>query len=90
MSENVADYLGISMVSRRNGRVGVVGGGVRSLMGLISKRNSFLFQIDVLQGDTFCDMVESADADVVKANLDLGRRGSGELRPAGRFRAAPA
>lgn len=36
------------------------------------------FQIDVLQGDTFCDMVDSSDADVVKANMDLRSSSSGE------------
>uniref|UniRef100_H3D7D1 Neuronal PAS domain protein 4 n=1 Tax=Tetraodon nigroviridis TaxID=99883 RepID=H3D7D1_TETNG len=38
-----------------------------------------LSMIDVLQGDSFYDMVESSDAEVVKANMDL--RSSG---PAGR------
>ncbi|KAG7999960.1 Neuronal PAS domain-containing protein 4-like, partial [Nibea albiflora] len=45
VSENVAEYLGLSM-------------------------------IDVLQGDTFYDMVESSDIAVVKSNLDIENNSS--------------
>nr|XP_020452535.1 neuronal PAS domain-containing protein 4-like [Monopterus albus] len=47
VSENVAEYLGISM-------------------------------IDVLQGDTFYDMVEHSDIDIVKSNLDTENNSSSE------------
>lgn len=40
------------------------------------------FQIDVLQGDTFCDLVESSDVDLVKANLDFQNSASGEWKHA--------
>ncbi|CAG05189.1 unnamed protein product, partial [Tetraodon nigroviridis] len=38
-----------------------------------------LSMIDVLQGDSFYDMVESSDAEVVKANMDLRSSGPGQL-----------
>lgn len=41
--------------------------------------NSFkpvFFQLDVLQGDTFYDMVERSDIDVVKSNLDIENNSS--------------
>ncbi|XP_029962310.1 neuronal PAS domain-containing protein 4-like [Salarias fasciatus] len=47
VSENIADYLGFSMV-------------------------------DVLQGDSFYDMVERPDVDVVKSNLDMDHSSSSE------------
>ncbi|XP_074502737.1 neuronal PAS domain-containing protein 4-like isoform X1 [Sebastes fasciatus] len=47
VSENVAEYLGLSM-------------------------------IDVLQGDTFYDMVERSDVDIVKSNLDIKNNSSSE------------
>ncbi|KAM3606049.1 uncharacterized protein V6R79_009869 [Siganus canaliculatus] len=47
VSENVADYLGLSMV-------------------------------DVLQGDSFFDMVESSDVTVVKSNLDIENNSSSD------------
>lgn len=34
------------------------------------------FQIDVLQGDTFFDMVEQSDVDIVKSNLDIENNSS--------------
>ncbi|XP_038592756.1 neuronal PAS domain-containing protein 4-like [Micropterus salmoides] len=47
VSENVAEYLGLSM-------------------------------IDVLQGDSFYDMVERSDIDIVKSNLDIENNSSSE------------
>uniref|UniRef100_UPI0037E9A14F neuronal PAS domain-containing protein 4-like n=1 Tax=Semicossyphus pulcher TaxID=241346 RepID=UPI0037E9A14F len=47
VSENVAEYLGFSM-------------------------------LDVLQGDSFYDMVERSDVDVVKSNLDIENNSSSE------------
>ncbi|CAN9499983.1 unnamed protein product [Ophioblennius macclurei] len=47
VSENIADYIGVSMV-------------------------------DVLQGDTLYDMVERADVDTVRANLDVDHSSSAE------------
>lgn len=41
-----------------------------------------IFQIDVLQGDTFCDLIESSDVDLVKANLDFHNSASGEWKHA--------
>ena len=38
--------------------------------------NLWLSQIDVLQGDTFYDMVEPSDVDDVKSNLDMKNNSS--------------
>lgn len=38
-----------------------------------------VFQVDVLQGETLYDMVESSDAAVVKSNLDTENNSSGNL-----------
>lgn len=69
MSENVDQYLGLSMVSRFGHLLfSVVDVG---LSGFVSNQRFSFFQIDVLQGDTFYDMVERSDIDVVKTHLEI-------------------
>lgn len=79
VSENVAEYLGLSMVSFNMKSIstsfGV--GVVTSCVFEIHWKNLFNFlQVDVLQGDTFYDMVERSDIDIVKSNLDSENKSS--------------
>ncbi|XP_029107435.1 neuronal PAS domain-containing protein 4-like isoform X2 [Scleropages formosus] len=75
VSENVSDFLGFSMV----GGAGVSPASFRTVL-RVSRfgKRSIRFprvisrpQVDVLQGDTFYDMVDGADVELVKSNLEM-------------------
>lgn len=72
MSENVEQYLGISMVSRPS----IHNQCFAVTFSCVASTNLSFFQADVLQGDTLYDMVESSDVAVVKSNLDTENNSS--------------
>ncbi|XP_040906270.1 neuronal PAS domain-containing protein 4-like [Toxotes jaculatrix] len=61
---------GFILVTTTNGRLVYVSENIAEYLGLS--------MIDVLQGDTFYDMVERSDVDTVKSNLDIENNSSSE------------